>query len=379
MLDSLNAWFFWEIPSYYTLPIIFIIISVVVWLIAPNIFSSSKNSALAVSFLYILTRGYTILGSNLNGYIGLFITSVVFIFFVGINGNYKKDFIIFFTNAFSILIGISLIGWIIYILGVNLPNFSYISNIKIKLSETLYIYKNFYVFVLNTSIPTDTILPRFSSIFLEPGYFSLVLVILLYINNFNLTNKTNLILFVALFFTFSLAGWLLGMFTYIMYTLKNSKKRTTNFILISSIMLIFYYFFSYYNEGNNVVNEYILTRLKYDDSNGTILGYNRTGEEFDNWFSQYFLKSKNILFGTDISTIFKGQGNVGWKVYLANYGLFGLSLYLLFLFYIFYKNKNYKTFILFVLYVMIFVRGHHVIYYSAFPILYICGCSILRK
>lgn len=378
ILESLRASFFWHIPISFFVPLLFILISIIVISLIPQYFSFRRKSVFNIMILYLVSY-FAATRGNLNAYLGMLIMASSFLFFAGLKNQYKKEFFEFFIRVLSVLLTISLLGWILYLLGVNLPNFDDFYGFSERRNEAQYLYSNYYIFLVNLNAFTDIILPRFSSFFLEPGYLGVMLVVLLYINKFNFKKKQNIILLVALFFTFSLAGWLLGIIAYIAFRIKESDRKVFVFISLTIFMLSFNLFFSTYNNGDNVVNELILSRLQYDDSRGTISGYNRTGEDFDKWFSQEFLVSDDVLFGLDMKKLFGETSAVGWKVYMVNYGLVGLFLYLLFLFYVYNKHRNYDNFVLFIIYILIFARGHHIIYWSAFPILYLSGCVILDK
>jgi hypothetical protein len=377
-LQSLLAWFFWDIgPNQFIIPILFIFISVGIFVIYPQMFSFKRETTIIIILLYLLTRFLGTRG-NVNAYLGMIITSAGVLFFAGLKDRLKIDFLDFFTKAFAILMAVSLFAWFIFLLGVELPSFPDSYGYSEIRDEAGALFQNYYFFILNVTFPSDLILPRFSSVFGEPGYLGILLVLILFLNNFNLKNKYNIVLLVALFSTFSLAGWLLGTFAYVSYLMKNSKKRITSIILIFIGGWAFYAFYSNYNNGNNMVNEAIFDRLQYDETRGNISGYNRTSQDFDWWFAHNFIRSSDILFGIDMYQVFGETANVGWKAYITNYGLIGLAAYLLFLYYIFHKNKNYLTLIFLLLYILTFARGHHVIFMFAFPATYLCGSVSLK-
>lgn len=381
MLESLKVWLFWGLPIKHIIPILFIPLTIIVSVLLPELFAFKKKSVVIISILYLMAN-FAATRGNINAYLGMLITSFSVIAFVGLQDNYKKEFLSFFINIFSVVIGISSLGWMIYLLGVNLPNFYDSYGFSETRNEAQYYFQNYYIFLKNIGTKytdlSDLIIPRFSSVFLEPGYFSVLLVVLLYINGFNLKKKYNIVFLLALFLTFSLAGYLIGIFSYIAYKLIGRKNKIIVLFSIGLFLVAFYMVFTNYNNGDNAINEFIIKRLQYDDSIGTISGYNRTKESFEIWFVQTFLKSSDIFFGADMYESFIEQGNVGWKVYWASYGIVGLVLYILCLYYIYINNKNYLSFIFLFVYLLIFARGHHVIYYSAFPILYISGLAVLK-
>jgi len=378
MLDSLRVWFFWLVPIPFLTSMLFIVISAFVVAVSPQLFFFNRKTVFLFFFFYLMARFFGTRG-NMNAYLGMFLTSVSIFIFLGLKDEYKIDFLSFFTKVFAILMAISLSAWILVMLGVDLPSFTDTYGFSERRNEAQYSYQNYYLFLIDFRFRDSIMLPRFNSVFLEPGYLSIILVILLYLQQFNMKNKYNIIMLVALFFTFSLAGWLLFMFVYIAYLLRNSrfKIRTIFFIIIG--FALFFTFFSIYNDGDNLVNNYIFSRLKYDEETGTISGYNRTGEDFEIWYADYFLKSDKILFGLDMKAIFGETVNVGWKVYFVNYGLIGLSFYLWFLLFGYLKFQNYANFVFLILYILIFMRGHHVIYFQAFPILYLGGLIVMKR
>lgn len=378
VLDSLLAWFFWALPIPFLIPILFIAFSIFVLVVSPQLFFFNRKTVLLIFLFYLLARFLGTRG-NMNAYLGILLTSMSIFFFLGIKDELKVDFLDFFTKAFAILIAISLLAWLLFMTGVELPSFQNTYGFSERRNEAQYSFQNYYLFLVNMKFRSNTILPRFHSVFLEPGYLSIVLVVVLYINQFNFRNKYVSVLLIALFFTFSLAGWLIFSFAYLSFLLKDSKFRIRTIILVGIGVFAFYTFFSLYNDGDNLVNNYIISRLEYDKEKATISGYNRTSMDFDYWFQNAFLKSDNVFFGLDMYKVFGETINVGWKVYVVNYGIVGLSFYLWFLLFGYLKFKNYDNFIFLILYILIFMRGHHVIYFQAFPILYLGGLIVMKR
>jgi hypothetical protein len=382
MLDSLKAWLFWHLPNQFVVPIFFLIISIVIYNTIPDFFLFEKKKSTYILVALVLAMLVSTRG-NFNSFFGGFLLLSNTLIFIGLKDQYKMEFLKFFTKKFSIFITISVAWWILYLIGVPLPHFEDSFGFSERRNEAQYFYDNYVFFLRNLGTKysdfSDLILPRFSCIFLEPGYFSLILVVLLFLNRFRFKEKSNQVLLVALILSFSLAGWIIGIFAYISFSIRNSKNRFLLIFLISAFLITFYLFFSSYNNGNNVINKYIFERLEYDEEKGTITGYNRTAEEFEKWFSTEFLKSDNVLFGINLKNIFGETTNVGWKVYMVNYGLIGLFFYILFLLIVYLYNKNYNGFLFFILYILFFMRGHHIIFWAAYPILYIAGAIKLKN
>lgn len=381
VLDSLFAWFFWSIANPLILPLLFAVLTGLVAILNPKLFSFNRKSVLATVFFYVLAR-FAIVSGNFNAYLGAILLSVNILIFFSLTVKSQLRGLNFLNKALGVIIGVSLLAWFLFLLGAQLPYFPDSFGFSELRMEAQYFFNNYYFFLHNIGTSfTDLltlILPRFSSIILEPGYLGILLVILLYINGFNLRKKFNIVFLIALFFTFSLAGWLLCIFAYTFIALRTHKQKIKVIISILLGVFAFNAFFSNYLDGNNVVNEFVLQRLKFDDDRGTIAGYNRTSEDFDRWFNTSFITSSEVLLGSDTyRTHFLHTTNVGWKPYMAQFGLLGLGLYVLFLFYVFYVNKNFLTFGFFILYILIFSRGHHEIFWAAYVILYVAGCNVL--
>lgn len=381
-LESVHAWFFWSIPNRFLFQAFIALITIIVYLVNPRMFVLSSRYIVAVIFFFLIAKLGAVRG-NANAYLGAIISSTNVLLFVILNKKYKHDAIIFITKSWGVLLAISVFFWILYLFKIPLPFFQDSYGHSELRNEAQYYFNNYYFFLLNTGTVErdflDLILPRFSSVLLEPGYLGLLMVIFLYINGFKLKNKFNLLFLVVLFFTFSLAGWLLGAYSYLIYAMRKNKNRMGVIISVALFLFVFNWFFTKLNDGHNPVNQFIIERIKFDEARGTISGYNRTGEEFDNWFQNDFLKSTDFLLGSgDYQRFFGHSTNVGWKPYVAQYGFVGLALYLLFLLKIFFKNRSFVTLGFLVLYLAILSRGHHEVFWAVFPILYIGGSSYLN-
>lgn len=198
--------------------------------------------------------------------------------------------------------------------------------------------------------------PRFSSIFLEPGQLGMMTSFFLCANRFELKRKEVLVIFVATVFTFSLAAYVLLLISASVYLTLYSKKPIRNFILWGSFLLLFYSFFSNYNNGDNVINSYILERLQSD--NGKIAGDNRFSEEMDFYFKR-FINSNDFALGigsVQYEKLFLGA-NAGYKVFLIQYGIFGTLLIFLFYLMVVLGKPTKMAWILFLVYILCFLQA----------------------
>lgn len=249
----------------------------------------------------------------------------------------KKEWLLsFFSIIIQSMVGIGLIGWILFLFNFPLPYYTVDTN-------DFYTHTIYYVFNLN-GLPNLQLLPRYAGPFLEPGHIGTMCVFLLYYQKFNLKNVGNIILLLGILFSLSLAAYGL-MIGAILLTLLNKRK----WIYCISICLFFTLCgigAMVYNDGDNVINQAIVLRLEMDES-GEIAGNNRTSSSFDRAY-QLFLESDDIWFGVGrkaFGTRGNGTDNITigcatYKRYFFLRGIIGSILILSFLVFYFYKYRN---------------------------------------
>ncbi|MCL2074008.1 MAG: hypothetical protein FWH18_08810 [Marinilabiliaceae bacterium] len=302
--------------------------------------------------------------------LGTFINPLPIVFFILLNNEIQSKIITFITKAYSILLLISLSIWILLLVGVNLPGGKLISYD----AWSAYEYKNYYLCLQNTKI----YLFRFNSIFLEPGHTGLVAAFLLFINRLNFRNKYLWPIFLALIFTLSLAGYVLLLISILLYSTLIAKGGVRNIIILSFVFFGLFLFFINYNNGDNYVNNHILTRLQFVD--GNIAGNNRTGSEMDRYFSR-FVESSNFLFGIGPEAYEKTGlmvGNSGYKVFFIINGLIGVILtFILYLFFSLNKSSR-ESYLLLALYCVNFIQRANP-FWSILVLIFIGGISLMNE
>jgi hypothetical protein len=306
--------------------------------------------------------------ANLNGAISHFFLLCIIIVLINTKDTLKAELIKFITNGMAILVGISLIMFILFFIGIPFPQ-TPLQDLKLGYNAI-----NYYGFIMDIDIREYY---RFKSIFAEPGHLSMGIIPLLYINKLNLKNKSVLVLFIAEIFTLSLAGYI-TLFSSIAIYLFSDKKTSRNArILILGTILISVYFFVKSDE-DNIINKSIISRLQFDETKGTIAGYNRSKAYTDYSFDN-FVKSSNFIYGIDQNSYsLVTVGSAGYKVYILRYGLLGIIL--VFLFYLFYaiSYRNYLVLGLFVIFMMLLYQDSYPFWYAVI-FSYILGISILQE
>jgi hypothetical protein len=260
---------------------------------------------------------------NAFGYIGILLTAMPVLFILLLRDSIKIKLLQSITSALALVLFISLFFWLLFLFGLPIPHS------RINFNDGQYWFDNYYFFLSNLNNFYG--IPRFSSIFIEPGHLGIITSFLLYANKFELRRKEVLILFIATLFTLSLAAYLLLIISAFVFVLLKSKKPTSSLILLFCLLTAGYYFSLSFNNGSNVVNNVIIERLQYN--NGDIVGNNRFSSTMDSYFEE-FIRSDNVYIGIG-NTKYKYMdlgANAGYKVFLVQYGIIGTLL--LFLFYL---------------------------------------------
>ena len=367
---SFGAWFLAGINSV----LLHIIIAGLVFLI--GLFSSayfSYNTKSIVWFILLFLAEYiTTLRRNLVGTIDSLLSILPFFFVFNLKSDNKSEVLKFLLDVLGYGMLVSLIAYLIHFFGIPLPY----SRITIGHYEL----DNYYFFLDSRNL-SSSLLPisRFRFVFYEPGYTGCLIALLLYAFSFDLKKyKMLYVLVVALFFTFSLAGWLIAVFGYVLHIIKNKKKRIGWILFIAVFMVSFVVFFKTYNDGNNMVNRAILERLELGDhSDVMISGYNRSSESLRDYFWNSFVGSDYAWFGRpDYQDYFENEEIfiADWMGYVISYGWIGLILYLVFVFYppLREKKAKYDYLALSVIFTLIFSQT----IYSAFLFMYLTVLSL---
>ena len=359
--------------------VVIFVLSVFYFSFAP-FWTSKDNNRLFAAVLLVFLFLYQAEG-NLNAYILKFMQTFAIIPLIFLKTKYLNDLLEKFQKVITVIIAISLAFWILHLVGINLPStpITYGTIDRGQGLEVQYLFDNHYVFLVNQSwmLRSFAVVPdflRFSSIFLEPGYLAILMVFLLFINEFKFKVRRNQLYIATIIATVSLAGFLMVVFAYIAHSVQHAKRGTLGIFLLLFMSFVSYTFFKAYNGGRNFINEGIIERLEVDESRG-IAGNNRTSENFNKLFDT-FLTSSDLIGGVGAKKVKDYDGvNVGYKAYIMSYGIFGLILLLSYLFLIAGTWKNYRGFVLFVLYVLMFIRGHAPIFWTGFMLVYVCGIA----
>lgn len=315
---------------------------------------------------------------DIGGFLGGFLSFSALYAILLLKNNERIELAKLFDKVMYIITIPSLIGWILYLLHVPLPHTDFTWEASV---DSYYQFKCYYVFLFWDRGLISDVFPRFSSIFYEPGYYATILVFLITFHRFDFKKRQVIAYLTALVFSFSLAGYLMFFIMWGSFSLIKNKKGIVYLLFILLLLQGFTMFFKDYNGGNNAVNNMILARMEFED--GEWSGYNRTGEDFDDLFLRHITNGgTEVLWGASkAKQSWVSLGNVGWKVYLFRYGLICFMAFISCVIIPYWIRKGQRKCILpMILFLMIFARGHYVIWYSGFWLLYFaCLISLYNE
>lgn len=389
IIGSLASFASWM--SYYISPLLLVVImtllSFILVLCCPKAINHKFNNG---GYWMLLLFIAIILGakdSNLFGYIRSILSIVPIYVILQLKPWYQKDLLQTMVKWFAFIYGISWLFWLLHLYGLDLPYNILDVGADIEdvesFKDSQYHLYNYFLFIENKSRLVDAIVPRFSSIFIEPGYAGCLLSILLCLGKYDFHDRKNIIFLIALISTFSLAGYLITIVGYVLHIAQSKKRKILWLIMVFGVFALLFNFFKWYDDGNNFVNMALIERVEIDESTGQMSGYNRSEEQFSDWFWKEFVVSPNIFFGESQAVLQKmGLNNVDWKMYVTRYGLFALCAYIIFLMYPYLtsrsKHKN-DILLLTLVYVLIFAQTIFFIFSQMYLSLFVLGVCVMKN
>lgn len=257
-----------------------------------------------------------------------------------------KETLTFVSKFLAILFIPSLVLHLIFVVTSFPPSIPFTVE-----GNSLYLYYNYGILIKNISFEHEAV--RFSSIFLEPGFLGTLCALLLYANRFQFKGKWWMYsIMLALLLSLSLAGYVTTLLGYIFcrYSQGLSIKKYVGYFLVGSLA---FFISSNYNDGNNILNKYIFSRLEQDKEKG-ISGNNRNSELADYYFEK-IVEDGDVFWGLGRDEITKINGGgaddgdytnqirgAGFKMFILQNGLFAAFFYLLFYYCVARTRDNFK-------------------------------------
>lgn len=302
---------------------------------------------LIVNFAYNYT--HNTVSFSLLSFLNLSSVIIISIFIVSSTVPFKIKLLHGFDLFMKWICCISLVGWFLYLIGIPLPH--YYSD-----TTDFYSHEVYFLFVVGANNILEELLPRFCGMFLEPGHIGSTCCLLLFINKFNFKDKTNFIYLLSIIFSLSLAAYcLLFIGLCLHYFFKG--VHIMKYLLFMGVFVGAFYIFSLtYNDGDNIFNEKIISRLMFVD--GELSGDNRTSMLFDAYYEDWLAQGdiingygkKAYGDGTESTNILHGCAS--YKRFFFINGIIGFILVSVLYWSLFYKYRSNQAFGFFVLYVI---------------------------
>ena len=364
MLASFKAWFFWGLELKY-LGGGALVVSTLVYFIIPQAYGKTIEIRWLLLLLLCFVFGFIIFGPL--SVIGQSMNVLSLAFVLLLKPSFREDLLTTIRCYLAFLLAVSAIGWILKIIGISTP-YTMIELGELEDGRAQYIYENHFIYLVNVTRFDDILLPRFCSVFIEPGYLGCLTALILNISNYKM-DKVNVIYCISLFLTLSLAGYILFVLGFIISTRK--KMKNYYFVGISIFLLVVYVSI----QNIDILNIAISQRLEFRD--GYMSGYNRS-QDYDNaWFWNRFIGSDQLWLGTKKAPI--SDNNVDWKYYIVSHGLISFIFFVLFLLYPTQTGKKRKECLyLSLIYFLIFSQTIYMAHSLMYMILYVLGISQLK-
>ena len=365
-LGSLNPWFMWPIGIYYIiLASFFLLFSIGLSFPMSGRYYNYSN-ALIPTLLFAVLAFYQsfVRAKDINSYIAdVFHIIIFFSLFCAKFEDVRK-----FCNILSKIMGgflaVSIFFFLLYLLGFPLPS-------RDANFLTTYSYSNYYFFLLDDR-SLFTIIPRFHSVFLEPGHMGTMTTMLLFTQIGKWKKWYNIVMIVATLISFSLAAY--GLFVGVVFLGlwvrgKHFVKKALCVIGLFAAITVGSF---YYNNGNNLLHDLIMIRLEISD--GEMAGDNRVTDDFEADYES-LLQSADVFVGRDRNT--ESFGNSGFRVFIYDYGLIGLFLVVVFYIVALYNPQYFKAMTAaFVISALNFIiRGYPLWYANFIPIYCVAKCA----
>lgn len=329
VLWGANAWFTWNISlvriaNYVVLLAIFLI---ALWYKKRMFITLLNSSSLILSFICYLFSVLIYSKFSLPSLVGTILKLYPIWILLSDKNNIEGN-IRFIGKGLAII----LIPGIIFFLFK-----SYVSIPGLPISHpnsNSYVFLNSIFYIQNVN---QDIAARFNSIFLEPGYLGTLLAFMLFAAKYDFSKWENKVLLVGLILSLSLASYIITLIGYVLYSIFIMRKFRIVLSFVT-LVIISYNVALEYNNGNNYLNNYIISRLQLDEEKG-LVGNNRTGQGTEFYYQQA-LNNGTIWMGVGqhkVDQINRGSINyneningAGYKVYFVVRGIISALLFLLF-------------------------------------------------
>lgn len=264
----------------------------------------------------------------------------------------KEDLSLLAANivkCFSFIISISICLFFLKQIGFHLPIFEHTVYNQYEIINYYY----FYADAVRYGI-------KFSGIALEPGFFSVLCISMLTLNEFDFKKKSSYVFVLAILCSLSLEGYVLLVLGYAFFSFskgENIRYAITYLVLAVFVIVFLVIYVLNYEGGNNIIAQTVFERMMFDKELG-IVGNNRENDLGEQVLDMYFY-SDNVWWGigqeklSRVSNI-DGLDMCSWRVFVVTYGAIYTFICLIGIFILFIYTRMRKTFPVFLLFLLDF-------------------------
>mgnify|MGYP002620340651 CR=1 FL=1 len=365
-LGSMNPWFMWPLADKFAiLSAVLLVSSYGVSNMHVSLRTNQMDYLLPTTAYFILTfYQIFIRGQNVNAYIVNIFYVITFCCLFMTRREHVKHFCDLMAKGMGGFLAVSMFFFLLYLAGFPLPS-------RDADFMNIYSFANYYFFLIDTRTFFE-IIPRFHSVFLEPGHMGTMTALLLFTQIGRWRRWYNLSLLLATIISFSLAAY--GLLVAIIFLGlwiqgKHILKQTLFSVAVIATIIAGSFV---YNNGDNLLHDLIILRIEIDD--GELAGDNRVTDSFKADYES-LLQSSDVLVGRDRNN--EEFGNSGYRVFIYDYGLIGLLFVCLFYLAALHTPHNMRAVVaVFIVGGMNFVvRGYPLWFANFLPLYYLARCT----
>lgn len=329
-LGSMYPWFMWSMPvPYHVFSALFFTASLVLSKKLCNpLFTCRDTFVPLLAFMTFFVYESIVQGKNVNSYLMLVFRAIIFYAVFAVDTRWLLRVSAFIAKVMGWILVPSIIAFILWLFGIKMAPTS------VEFLD--YSFDNYYLFLIDHRV-LNQIFPRFVSYFPEPSHVGGAAAFLLFAQRGRWMRWYNIVLFVTLVLSFSLAAYVY-MTVIVLLDLWIKKRKFlkklafTIGLYCTAVMATLNY-----NNGDNIVHNLILLRLEID--NGKLAGDDRVSDVFQDEYER-FLNSEDVMFGSG-KILSEDMGlNSGYRVFIYYHGYIGVFLIAVFYYLAFIKSRN---------------------------------------
>lgn len=334
---SMTPWFLWRIYSYFPLFAFFpIVLSMLLSRgLSTPLFTRKDYIYPTVAYFFLIFTVVIINGRNAFAYIFMVFNLTIFLSVFKLNIDELDRLGTFLAKSMGCLLAVSIPFYLLYLVGFPIPHYHLVN------PDFDYSYENYRFFLIDDRSTFDLV-PRFHSVFLEPSHLGMACISLLFAQIGKWRRWYNIVLFVALILTFSLAAYVFLVIMLYSASWMKGKAIIAKLMMLGGLCLVVVVASLFYNKGDNLVNQLIVQRLTINED-GKLEGDNRVSSIFEREYDQ-MASSSEILVGRGSESMKKfGFGNAGYRVYIYSNGLITVFVLIIFFAVVVSTSRNTKA------------------------------------